>query len=132
PPGFSSQRDFATFDRAGDHGGRRTVVTSHRRRPRWLTFIKWSFLTGLFGLLLAVVGYFALIHYFEGLLPEITRPEDYLGQTVQVNRVVSAYGEVLAEYGSERRTVVPAEAIPPLVRDAVLAAEDADFYSHDG
>ncbi|KVN06814.1 MULTISPECIES: PBP1A family penicillin-binding protein [unclassified Burkholderia] len=45
-------------------------------------------------------------------------------------RIFSRDGELLAEYGVERREFVPLERIPPLVRHALLAAEDAQFYAH--
>ncbi|MBO2983582.1 penicillin-binding protein 1A [Burkholderia pseudomallei] len=45
-------------------------------------------------------------------------------------RIFSREGELLAEYGVERREFVPLDRIPPLVRHALLAAEDAQFYTH--
>ena len=36
------------------------------------------------------------------------------------------------QFARERRTVVPLEEIPPVLRKAVLAAEDARFYEHEG
>ncbi|ONZ02158.1 penicillin-binding protein [Burkholderia cenocepacia] len=45
-------------------------------------------------------------------------------------RIFSRDGDLLAEYGVERREFVPLERIPPLMRHALLAAEDAKFYEH--
>ncbi|MGR3909454.1 PBP1A family penicillin-binding protein [Burkholderia sp. SR8] len=45
-------------------------------------------------------------------------------------RIFSRDGELLAEYGVERREFVPLERIPLLMRHALLAAEDAKFYRH--
>jgi membrane carboxypeptidase/penicillin-binding protein len=45
-------------------------------------------------------------------------------------RIFSRDGDLLAEYGVERREFVPLERIPPLMRSALLAAEDAQFYKH--
>lgn len=42
------------------------------------------------------------------------------------------HGQVLGELYEERRYVLPIEEIPPLVRDAFIAAEDANFHSHGG
>jgi penicillin-binding protein 1A len=47
-------------------------------------------------------------------------------------RVYSSDRVLLAEYGEERRTFVPIAQIPPALRNAVLAIEDARFYQHDG
>lgn len=50
----------------------------------------------------------------------------------QVTRIVSRDGVVIGEIFSERRTLVGYEDIPAHVENAFLAAEDADFYNHEG
>ena len=55
-----------------------------------------------------------------------------MANAAQITRVYSRQGDVLAVIGDESRTVVPFEAFPKIVKDAVLAAEDADFYKHTG
>ncbi|WP_317201335.1 PBP1A family penicillin-binding protein [Janthinobacterium sp.] len=45
-------------------------------------------------------------------------------------RIYSADGDLLAEYGEERREFVPLARIPPRMRQALLAIEDARFYEH--
>lgn len=47
-------------------------------------------------------------------------------------RVYSADGGMLAEYGEERRVYTPIAQIPQVMKDAVLAIEDANFYRHGG
>jgi penicillin-binding protein 1A len=47
-------------------------------------------------------------------------------------RVYSTDGELLGEFGEERRTFLPISQIPKVVKDAVLAIEDASFYRHSG
>ena len=39
---------------------------------------------------------------------------------------------LIGEFGEERRELVPIEAIPKVMKDAVLATEDARFYEHGG
>ncbi len=84
------------------------------------------------GLALAAggVGFYALRSFEEGL-PSIT---DLRGNyhPSQVTRVLARDGTVLAELFTERRTVVPIDSLPPHVKLAVLAAEDAGFYEHEG
>ena len=41
-------------------------------------------------------------------------------------------GELLGEFGEERRTLTPIDEIPLVMKNAVLAIEDARFYSHGG
>jgi penicillin-binding protein 1A len=50
----------------------------------------------------------------------------------QVTRVLASDGSLIGEIYSERRTVIAYEDIPSHVEDAFLAAEDADFYEHEG
>ena len=49
-----------------------------------------------------------------------------------MTRVHAADGSLLAEYARERRLYLPSAAIPPLVKDAFIAAEDKNFYTHRG
>src|SRR5574337_1814884 len=47
-------------------------------------------------------------------------------------RVLSADGKLIAEFGETRRIPVQIENVPATLKNAVLAAEDADFYHHSG
>lgn len=47
-------------------------------------------------------------------------------------RVFSADGGFMAEFGIQRRRPVAIEAIPPVIIQAFLAAEDSRFYEHNG
>lgn len=40
--------------------------------------------------------------------------------------------ELIGEIATEKRTVLPLAEIPPVMQHALLAAEDAEFYSHGG
>jgi penicillin-binding protein 1A len=63
-------------------------------------------------------------------LPEVSALSDYRPKLPL--RVYSAEGELLAEYGEERRELTPIAQIPKVMKDAVLAAEDARFFEHGG
>ena len=41
-------------------------------------------------------------------------------------------GQSLIELAREYRQIIKYEDIPPIVRDAILAAEDKNFFSHSG
>lgn len=47
-------------------------------------------------------------------------------------RVFSAEGELIGEFGDERRALVKIGDVPASMRDAILAAEDERFYQHGG
>jgi penicillin-binding protein 1A len=49
-----------------------------------------------------------------------------------MTRVHAADGELLAEYAKERRLYLPIQAIPKLVINAFISAEDKNFYEHAG
>ncbi|MFO1293767.1 MAG: penicillin-binding protein 1A [Rubrivivax sp.] len=63
-------------------------------------------------------------------LPQIDALTDYRPKLPL--RVFSADGVQLGEYGEERRNYTPIGEIPQVMKDAVLAAEDARFYQHGG
>ncbi len=76
---------------------------------------------------LTVAG--AVQHYGRDL-PDVQQLHTY--HPPQVTRVVDRDGTVLGESWQERRTVVPLERVPRFLVLSVLAAEDADFYRHEG
>jgi penicillin-binding protein 1A len=47
-------------------------------------------------------------------------------------RVYTSEGLLIGEFGEERRTVVRIQDVPPVVKNAILAAEDARFFDHVG
>ena len=49
-----------------------------------------------------------------------------------MTRVHAGDGSLVAEYSRERRLYLPSAAIPVLVKQAFISAEDKNFYSHSG
>jgi penicillin-binding protein 1A len=78
----------------------------------------------------AVLGLWLVLRSYEADLPSTDELKHY--DPPQVTRLVARDGSLLAELFVERRTVVAIGAIPKVVKIAVLAAEDADFYRHQG
>ncbi len=72
----------------------------------------------------------AVVRHYENGLPNVAELNDY--RAPQVTRVLARDGSVLAEVFTERRTVVPIGSLPAHVKLAILAAEDAGFYEHEG
>jgi penicillin-binding protein 1A len=81
---------------------------------------------GVIGTALAGV---ALWHFSRGL-PDHHQLAAY--EPATVTRVHAGDGRLMAEYATERRVFVPVSAMPPLLINAFLAAEDKGFYSHPG
>ncbi|MFN0061543.1 MAG: penicillin-binding protein 1A [Myxococcaceae bacterium] len=93
----------------------------------WLKRIGLTLLAGAAGLvLLGAAGY----AYFSRDLPSVEALRTY--RPPQVTKVTCADGSVCAEFFRERRTSVEIETLPAHVKNAFLAAEDADFYKHQG
>lgn len=85
------------------------------------------------GLALALAGLVAIVivvRHYEADLPGVTELKTY--KPSQVTRVLARDGTLLAEIFVERRTVVPLRELPAHVKLAILAAEDAAFYEHEG
>jgi penicillin-binding protein 1A len=67
---------------------------------------------------------------YAGDLPQISALDDYTPSTI--SRVYGAHGEIVGEFATERREVIPYEAISPILRQAIFAAEDSEFERHFG
>ncbi len=76
---------------------------------------------------LLVLGTYA---YFSRDLPSVSALRDY--KPPQTTRVYDRHKKVIGEIFAERRTVIPMSKVPRHVVLSVLAAEDADFYEHEG
>jgi penicillin-binding protein 1A len=81
-----------------------------------------------FAALLFVVALALAVAYPN--LPDINSLTDYRPKLPL--RVFAADGVLLGEFGEERRSFVAIAQIPQVMKDAVLAAEDARFYQHGG
>ena len=98
---------------------------------RWLTRLALMaggvMLAGALSLLM-VVGVAMVMVYPN--LPDVSELADYRPKLPM--RIFSVEGEVLGEFGEERRQLTPIAQIPKVMRDAVLSIEDSRFYEHGG
>ncbi|MDT7837577.1 penicillin-binding protein 1A [Aquabacterium sp. OR-4] len=107
-----------------------SAVRSAPARRWWLRALAWAGGTLLaVGLCVAMLVAVALAVAYPNL-PEINGLADYRPKLPL--RVFSADGVLLGEFGEERRTFTPIAQIPKVMKDAVLAIEDARFYRHGG
>jgi penicillin-binding protein 1A len=94
---------------------------------RWLIYL----VSVLFGL--AMVGGLLVAFVFALLYPTLPTLEALTDYQPKIPlRIVSAEGELLGEFGEERRAVVKIRDVPEIMREAILAAEDERFYQHGG
>ncbi|MBI3709153.1 MAG: penicillin-binding protein 1A [Proteobacteria bacterium] len=95
-----------------------------------IKFLKWLIILSIFGVVLGIGGAFGGLWYFGRGLPDYQQLADY--QPATLTRVHAGDGRILAEFATERRLFVPINAIPKRVSNAILSAEDKNFFSHPG
>jgi penicillin-binding protein 1A len=108
---------------------RRPPVRRRAKKTRrsWL----WRYRRVLFLLafLVATAGAGVLFVLFQAPLP----PAPSLASLKQTTFLTDANGQRLATFhGAENRTIVTLDKVPPIVRQAVVAVEDRNFYEHSG
>ena len=89
-------------------------------------FIKSLFILFILGLSFV----FLTLWYFSFGLPDYKKLENY--EPPIISRVYSDSGDLVAEYGIEKRLFVPYEFIPQNIINSFLSAEDKNFFSHPG
>src|SRR6266571_4938997 len=67
---------------------------------------------------------------YAGDLPAVTTLDNYSPSTI--TRVLSSNGQVIGEFATQRRVVVGYDEINPVLRQAIIATEDAEFDRHFG
>ena len=99
---------------------------------QYLPAQRWQLvLIGLFGLFAAGVVMLTLVALI--LTPTLPSLEDISGEQLKVPmRVYTSDGQLIAEFGEEKRIPVRIDEVPDLLIKAVLAAEDRSFFYHHG
>ena len=97
---------------------------------RVLGWLQRAGLTLLFVLAIVFGAVVGILLAYETDLPQVSSLEDF--QPNIITQVYAADGSLLGEFAIERRVVVGFKDIPPVLRNAVVAVEDADFWKHLG
>lgn len=94
---------------------------------KWLVrLLSFVLFLGICGL----VAVFVLYQQIRAELPDVSTLKEVRLEIPM--RVFSQDGELISQYGEQRRNPVTIDAMPPLLIDAFLATEDARFYEHPG
>ncbi|MGW8321098.1 MAG: penicillin-binding protein 1A [Thermodesulfobacteriota bacterium] len=93
-------------------------------------FLRYIIALGLLALLASALALVLIYRTFTADLPNIATLQDYRPRIV--TKVFSEDGNVIGEFFIEKRELVPMEKVPEVLRDAIIAAEDANFYQHEG
>jgi len=103
-----------------------------KRRSLLWRWRRWLFLFGLlFVVAIAGVGYVLSQIELPGPPPESAQTTFMCDASVAVGQC-SASNALAELHGEEDRVFVPLERVPKVMQNAVLAAEDRDFFTHSG
>src|SRR5678809_871646 len=112
---------------AGDRRSKRAAL----RRRRWL---RWMLMALLVVVLVSGLGVAAsavwVLTILPGSLPSVTQLETF--DASEGTKVYDDNDALITEFHVQRRIFVPLAQIPKTLRDAIIATEDARFYSHHG
>src|SRR5262245_44903649 len=95
-----------------------------------LRFLGFVFAAGTIVFLVGVGAAAGLLWHFSKDLPDYSQLQDY--EPPVMTRVHASDGSLVAEYATQRRLYIPIQAVPKMVINAFLAAEDKSFYEHNG
>jgi penicillin-binding protein 1A len=110
-----------------------TKASSSPLRPGTRVVIRFARQAGLLALfvvaaLLGTLG--GLVFVYADDVAEISALDDYKPSTI--TRLIASDGQQIGEFATERRVVIGYDDISPLLRQAIMASEDAGFESHFG
>jgi penicillin-binding protein 1A len=112
-----------------DQAPRRRKKSGKRSWLRRLVLLAIILLLPVIAAVGALVGIF--IYYGDDpAMPSLSGIGDY--RPDQITKVLDRDGKIIGEIGSTHRTVVPYAKIPKVMVQALLAAEDAEYFEHEG
>ncbi len=109
---------------------KRYLKTYKENKPQKRVFFVFKLLGFVFLFLILIIS-FTFIFYAK----DLPQPEKFTEKHfVQSTKIYDRTGEVLLYeiYGEEKRTLIPLEKIPNYLKQAVIVAEDENFYQHFG
>ena len=95
-----------------------------------LRFFGFLFAAGTILFLVGIAGVAGMMWHYSKDLPDYSQLQDY--EPPVMTRVHATDGSLLAEYAKERRLYLPIQAVPKMVINAFISAEDKNFYEHGG
>lgn len=98
---------------------------------KWLgKLFTYILILGLLGALAGVAAIFGIYRYLEPDLPDVEHIRDVQLQVPL--RVYSRDRRLIAEFGEKRRDPVSFAEVPAHLVQAILSAEDSNFFTHPG
>ena len=95
-----------------------------------LRLFGWLFAAGAIAFVIGAVVAGGFLWHYSKDLPDSAQLRNY--EPPVMTRVHAGDGSLIAEFARERRLYLPIQAVPKLIIDAYLSAEDKNFYKHIG
>ena len=107
-------------------------MISAERRKRLSKLLKFLIAAGLWLIVLSIIGFLSA---FAFLAPQIPSPQTIITRRVnESTKILDREGKTVLfnVHGEEKRTIIPFAEMPDHLIKAVIAAEDSNFYDHEG
>ena len=95
-----------------------------------LRLFGWLFTAGAIVFVIGAIVAGGFVWHYSKDLPDSAQLRNY--EPPVMTRVHAGDGSLIAEFARERRLYLPIQAVPKLIIDAYLSAEDKNFYKHVG
>ena len=99
---------------------------SRSRNP----YIRLAIVIGTFATTALVGVVTGVLLAYSPDLPQISELDTYRPGTI--TRLHASGGELIGEFATERRVIIGYDDIPAVLRNAIISAEDGDFFEHIG
>lgn len=102
------------------------------KRKRLIKLLRPSIIILLWLVVLSIIGFLGAFAYFA---PQIPDPQAIITRRVsESTKILDREGKTVlfSVHGEEKRTIIPFPQMPDSLKNAVIAAEDANFYKHEG
>src|SRR5256884_298006 len=110
---------------------RKPPSKSTKRRRRWMRLLVVPLVAILaVGVVAAGISAFWVLTILPRSLPSVTQLESF--EPSVGSKIYDENDEPITEFHVERRIFVTLAQMPPTLKEAVIATEDARFYSHFG
>lgn len=98
--------------------------------PRFRRLLRWTLITFIAFSLLGLAGLGALYYVVASKVPDVESLRNV--ELQEPLYVYASDGKLIGLFGETRRYPVSIQTVPERVRQAFIAAEDANFYHHHG
>ena len=101
-----------------------------KKKTKGNSLVRQALVLGAFAVaaLLGVVS--GVLFAYSPDLPEVSELDSYTPGTI--TRIHDRTGVLIGEFATERRLILSYDEIPEVFRNAIIAAEDGDFFDHVG